>query len=97
MIGCKWVHKKTKQYKKKEGKAFNACVVAKGYSQRKEVDYYEIFFAVVRHTSISAVFAIVAYLDIRLEQMDVKTTFLNADLYGATKGVSLAWTGALDL
>ncbi|KAL6314158.1 hypothetical protein AAG906_011900 [Vitis piasezkii] len=56
-IGCKW------------GEKFKARLVAKVYSQRKWVDYDEIFSLVVRHTSIRT-----------LEQMDVKITFLHGDL-----------------
>ena len=44
------------------------------------VDYDEIFFPVVRHTSIRVVLAMVANLDIELEQMDVKTAFFHSDL-----------------
>ena len=34
----------------------------------------------VRHTSIRVVLAMVAHLDMELEQMDVKTAFLHGDL-----------------
>ena len=34
----------------------------------------------VRHTSIRAVFALVAHYDMALEQMDVNTAFLHGDL-----------------
>ena len=34
----------------------------------------------VRHTSIRVVLAMVAHLDMELEQMDVKTEFLHGDL-----------------
>ena len=34
----------------------------------------------VRHTSIRVVLAMVAHLDMQLEQMDVNTTFLHGDL-----------------
>src|ERR1044072_4488089 len=44
------------------------------------VDYDEIFSPVVRHTSIRALLALVACLDMILEQMDVKTTFLHGNL-----------------
>ena len=54
--------------------------MAKGYSQRKGVDYDEIFSPVVRHTSIRVVLAMVAHLDMELEQMDVKIAFLHGDL-----------------
>jgi hypothetical protein len=35
---------------------------------------------VVRHTSLRAVLALVAYYDMALEQMDLKTSFLHGDL-----------------
>ena len=57
------------------GEKFKARLVAKGYSQQKGVDYEEIFFLVVRHTSIRAVLALVAHYDMALEQMDVNTAF----------------------
>jgi hypothetical protein len=79
-IGCKWVFKKKEAVSEKGGEKFKACLVAKGYSQQKGVDYEEIFFQVVMHTSIRAVSALVAHFDMALEQMDVKTTFLHGDL-----------------
>ena len=74
-IGCKWVYKKKEAILEKQGEQFKARLVAKCYSQRKGVDYDEIFSPVVRHTSIKVVLAMVAHLDMELEQMDVKTVF----------------------
>jgi len=34
----------------------------------------------VKHTSIRVVLALVAHLDLELEQLDVKTSFLHGDL-----------------
>jgi hypothetical protein len=79
-IGCKWVFKKKEAVSEKWGEKFKACLVAKGYSQQKGVDYEEIFSPVVRHTSIRAVLALVAHYDMALEQIDVKTAFLHDDL-----------------
>jgi hypothetical protein len=79
-IGRKWVFKKKEAVSEKWGEKFKACLIAKGYSQQKGVDYEEIFSPVVRHTSIRVILALVAHYDIALEQMDVKTTFLHCDL-----------------
>ncbi|KAE8726093.1 hypothetical protein F3Y22_tig00007792pilonHSYRG00021 [Hibiscus syriacus] len=79
-IGCKWVYKKKPAVTEKEGEKFKARLIAKGFSQKKGVDYDEIFSPVVRHTSIRAVLALVASWDLHLEQMDVKTGFLHGDL-----------------
>ena len=44
------------------------------------IDYHEIFSPVVKLVSTHIVLALVALLDLELEQLDVKTTFLHGDL-----------------
>ena len=72
--------KKKEAVSEKGGEKFKARLIAKGYSQQKWVDYKEIFFLVVKHTSIRAVLALVAHYDMALEQMDMKIAFLHGDL-----------------
>jgi hypothetical protein len=80
-IECKWVYKKKKKaIYEKEGEKFKAFLVAKHYSHKKRVDCDEIFSHIVRHTSIKTVLSLVAYFDMQLGQMDVKTAFLHGDL-----------------
>ena len=59
---------------------YKARLVAKGYSHMEGVDYHEIFSPIVKLVSICIVLALVALLDLELEKLDVKTTFLHGDL-----------------
>ena len=74
----KWVFRiKTKPDVKRR---FKARLVVKGYSQKKGIDYAEIFSPFLKLTSIRILLSIVASENLHLEQMDVKTTFLHGDL-----------------
>jgi len=73
-IGCRWV------FRKKDNEQYKTRLVAKGYAQKKSIDYNEIFSPVVKHTSIRMLLAIVAQFDLELEQMDIKTVFLYGEL-----------------
>ncbi|CAN1245512.1 Retrovirus-related Pol polyprotein from transposon TNT 1-94 [Linum grandiflorum] len=59
---------------------FKARLVVKGFSQRKGIDFDEIFSPVVKMTSIRTVLGLAASLNLEVEQMDVKTAFLHGDL-----------------
>ena len=74
----KWVFKIKAELDGK--RMFKAWLVVKGYSQRKDIDYAEIFSPVVKLTTIRILLSIVASENLHLEQMDVKTAFLHGDL-----------------
>ena len=57
-----------------------ARIVVKGFQQNKAVDFDGIFALVVKMTSIWMVLSIAASMDLEVEQLDVKTTFLHGDL-----------------
>ncbi|KAL6316109.1 hypothetical protein AAG906_015939 [Vitis piasezkii] len=80
VMECKWIYKKKTGIPRVESERFKACLVAKGYSQREGIDYQEIFFLVVRHTSIRMLLAITNAGDYELEQMDVKMAFLHGNI-----------------
>ena len=48
-----------------------------GYNQQEGIDYDETFALVARLEAIRILIAFAAHKDIKLFQMDVKTTFLN--------------------
>ena len=52
----------------------------KGFSQKKGVDFDDIFSPMVKMTSIRVILGLVARLNLEVEQMDVKTNFLHGDL-----------------
>jgi len=59
---------------------YKARLVVKGYSQRKGVDFNEIFSSVVKISSIRIVLSFASTLDLEVEEMDVKIAFLHGDL-----------------
>ncbi|GAA0151557.1 transmembrane signal receptor [Lithospermum erythrorhizon] len=59
---------------------YKARLVVKGFDKKHGIDYEEIFSPVVKMTSIRVVLGLVAYLDLEIEQFDVKTVFLHGDL-----------------
>jgi hypothetical protein len=78
-IGCKWVYK-TKCDSNGNIERFKARLMAKGFTQREDIDYNETFSSVSCKDSLRIIMSLVAYYDLELLQMDVKTTFLNGDL-----------------
>ncbi|CAL1406718.1 unnamed protein product [Linum trigynum] len=75
----KWVFK-IKHDEHNRQPRFKARLVVKGFSQRKGIDFDEIFSPVVKMTSIRTVLGLAARLNLEVEQMDVKTAFLHGDL-----------------
>jgi transposase InsO family protein len=75
----KWVYK-VKTEENTSRPRYKARLVVKGFSQRKGIDFDEIFSPVVKMGSIRVVLGLAASLDLEVEQMDVKTAFLHGDL-----------------
>ena len=59
---------------------YKARLVAKGFTQKEGVDYTETFSLVSKKDYLRIILTLVAHFDLQLQQMDVKTTFLNGDL-----------------
>ena len=52
----------------------------KGFGQKKGIDFDEIFSPVVKFSSIKTILGLAMNQDLEIEQLDVKTAFLNGDL-----------------
>jgi len=79
LIGCKWIFK-TKKNSEGNVERYKACLVAKGFTQREDIDFIETFSLVSSKNSFRTIMVLVVYLDLKLHQMHVKTTFLNGDI-----------------
>ena len=54
--------------------------MVKGFNQKQGIDFDEIFFPIVKMSSIRVVLGLVVSLDLELDELDVKTAFLHGDL-----------------
>ena len=59
---------------------YKARVVAQGYTQIEGVDYDETFAPVAKLASLRMILALAAEHDLELQQMDVKSVYLNGEL-----------------
>ena len=78
-VGSKWV------FKKKTGadgkvERYEARLVAQGFTQKYGMDYDETFCPVVRLESLRMLIALSVQQNLKLQQVDVTTAFLNGSL-----------------
>ncbi|GJW52443.1 zinc finger, CCHC-type containing protein [Tanacetum coccineum] len=59
---------------------FKARLVIQGLRQKEGINYFDTYALVARITTIRLLFALAAFHNLVIHQMDVKTTFLNGDL-----------------
>ena len=78
-IQSKWVFR-LKRNEKGEVVRHKARLVAKGYTQRMGIDYDEIFAPVTRFSTLRILLSIAAVNDLEIQQVDIKTAFLNGQL-----------------
>ncbi|KAJ9701207.1 hypothetical protein PVL29_006516 [Vitis rotundifolia] len=75
----KWVLKRKSELNRSQPK-YKTRLVVKGFSQKKGIDFKEIFSPVVKMSSIRVVLGLVASINLEIEQIDVKTIFFHGDL-----------------
>ena len=73
-IGCRWV------FTVKDSGLHKARLVAKGYTQVENIDFEDTFAPVIKHASVRVLFALAAQHNMKINQLDVSTAFLNADI-----------------
>uniref|UniRef100_A0A2A4J3A4 Reverse transcriptase Ty1/copia-type domain-containing protein n=1 Tax=Heliothis virescens TaxID=7102 RepID=A0A2A4J3A4_HELVI len=78
IVQCKWVFKK--KLNSDNSVRYRARLVAKGFSQKKGIDYKETFSPVLRYSTLKMLFAVSVNLDLNIVHLDVKTAFLNGEL-----------------
>ena len=75
----KWVLK-TKPEPNRSQPRYKTRLVVKGFSQKKGIDFEEIFSPVVKMSSIRVVLGLAASMNLEIEQLDAKTVFIHGDL-----------------
>ena len=59
---------------------YKARSLTKGYRHREGLNYFDTYFPVTRIISIRMILVIATLWNLKVHQMDVKTTSLNGDL-----------------
>ena len=77
VVSSKWIYK-IKNAADGSIEKYKARFMARGFSQKKGIDYEETFVPVARYTSIRTIMALTSTMKWNLHQMDVNTTFLNS-------------------
>jgi hypothetical protein len=74
----KWVHR-IKQEEHTPHPRYKDMLVVKGFIQRKGIDFDEISSPMMKMKSIIMIIGLASSLNLKAEQMDMKTTFLHGE------------------
>jgi hypothetical protein len=77
VIGCSWKYK-IKHDSSGDIIKYQACLVARGDMQH--VDYASVFSPAIHYTTLRVLLALACHHDLEIEQMDVVSAFVHADV-----------------
>ena len=80
VVTAKWVFTRKLDGKTGKPSKYKARWVARGFTQRKGIDYNELFSSVVHKDTLRLFLALVNYWDLECHQVDIKAAFLNGEL-----------------
>lgn len=80
VVGCKWIFKIKEGLNESELRRFKARLVVNGYTQKEGIAFKEVFSSVIRYVSIRVILATTAIQYKKLDQLNVKITFLYSKL-----------------
>jgi hypothetical protein len=78
VVKNKWLFKK--KFNSEGEVRYRARLVAKGFTQKKGIDFTETFSPVLRYSTLRLLFALSVQLDLNMNHLDVPTAFLNGFL-----------------
>lgn len=78
VVKNKWVFKK--KFNSEGEERYRARLVAKGFTQKKGIDFNETFSPVLRYSTLRLLFALSVNLNLNMNHLDVPTAFLNGFL-----------------
>lgn len=79
VIGCKWVFA-IKRRPDGSVEKYKARLVARGCSQKYNVDYKETFAPVVRHSTIRTILSLAVGYELLAHHIDIVAAYLNGNL-----------------
>lgn len=77
-VKCKWVFKR--KLNPDNSVRYRARLVAKGFTQRGDVDYGDTFSPVVRHSTLKLLVSLSVEIKLKIVHWDIMTAFLNGEL-----------------